>query len=193
MNAVYCSAGNNWRVEREPDASFEVSRAVLQQTRRVVVAIWPSNHHHHPPTFRDELLRRRAVRFGRHLRLRFGRLCPRSQGQCLCLPSSPPLLTRPIQTKAAAKGKGKAAPASKAKAPASKAAPKAAAKTKAAPKKKVLVEHDDNAEDSPMEVDSDRDEAGPSTTQAAASGKKKTATEMYQKVRLKTFAASLCD
>ncbi|THH30396.1 hypothetical protein EUX98_g3787 [Antrodiella citrinella] len=73
----------------------------------------------------------------------------------------------------------KKAPAKAAK-PVSKAS-KPAAKPKAAPKKKVLVDKDDNAE--VAEIDDSGDEAGPSEpAPAAASGKKKTASETYQKL-----------
>ena len=79
-----------------------------------------------------------------------------------------------------------------------KAAPKPAAKprsaaptkgkAKAAPKKKVLADHDDNAEESGMDVDggkdaSDDDYHKPSTSEQPAK-KKKTASETYQKVCL---------
>ncbi len=51
----------------------------------------------------------------------------------------------------------------------------------------MLVDHDDNAEGTAMEIDSDGDDnAGSSaarTTQQAAPGKKKSASETYQKVR----------
>ncbi|PBL01342.1 type II DNA topoisomerase [Armillaria gallica] len=78
--------------------------------------------------------------------------------------------------------KAKAPPAAKSKAAASKTA---ATKPKTT-KKKVLVDHDDNAEGTAMEVDSDGDDdAGPSAaraTQQAAPGKKKSASETYQKL-----------
>lgn len=75
-----------------------------------------------------------------------------------------------------------------------KAAPKAAAKPKAATtkpkskaplKKKVFADHDNNAEDSTMDVDSDveGDEMRASTSQSQnPEKKKKTATETYTKV-----------
>ncbi|KDQ54971.1 hypothetical protein JAAARDRAFT_196340 [Jaapia argillacea MUCL 33604] len=75
-----------------------------------------------------------------------------------------------------------------------KATTKAAAKPKPAPKskaaatkKKVLVEIDENADDSAMEVDEDKDagddEAGPSVPKPTAqNGKKKTASETYTKL-----------
>ena len=74
--------------------------------------------------------------------------------------------------------KKKAAPAKK---PVSKAAPKAAPKAKStAAKKKPLVDKDDNASDS----DGD-DGSGPSAPIIApTNGKKKTASEQYQKVRV---------
>nr|ADL09409.1 DNA topoisomerase II [Omphalotus nidiformis] len=63
---------------------------------------------------------------------------------------------------------------------------KTTAKGKAAPKKKVLVEHDDNADESIMDVDAEEDddlpEMAPAATAPAAAGKKKTASEMYQKL-----------
>jgi len=77
-----------------------------------------------------------------------------------------------------------------------KPAPKAAAKPKAATtkpkskaplKKKVLAEHDNNAEDSAMDIDSDveGDEMRASTSQPQnPEKKKKTATETYTKVFL---------
>lgn len=61
---------------------------------------------------------------------------------------------------------------------------------KAAPKKKILADHDDNAEESEMDVDasdaSDDDDAGPSAPREklATNGKKKTASETYTKVRI---------
>ena len=82
-----------------------------------------------------------------------------------------------MQTKAPVKK-----PASKAK-PASKPAPKA----KAVPKKKVLVDIDENGDDSMMNVDpSDGDHAsfaGPSEPEPPKNAKKKTASETYTKVR----------
>lgn len=94
------------------------------------------------------------------------------------------------RTRQATKAPSKPKPTSKA--PKTAARPKSTAtKAKPAPKKKVLVDHDDNAEDSVVEVDaedfdaSDGDEAGPSPVKAkpAASGKKKTASETYTKVQ----------
>ena len=77
------------------------------------------------------------------------------------------------------KKKATKAPAKKA---AAKAAPKAAAKPKATKKTKVLADKDDNAD-----TDDDMDEdpasvAGPSAPKET-NGKKKTASEMYTKVR----------
>ncbi|KAK0198122.1 DNA topoisomerase II [Armillaria mellea] len=68
-----------------------------------------------------------------------------------------------------------------------KAAPSKSATAKPkTTKKKVLVDHDDNTEGTAMEVDSDRDDdAEPSaagTIQQAAPGKKKSASETYQKL-----------
>ncbi|KAH8101531.1 type II DNA topoisomerase [Cristinia sonorae] len=80
------------------------------------------------------------------------------------------------------------APAPKKKAPAKpKAAPKAtkpaaAAKPKAAPKKKVLVEKDENGNDSDVNYFPEEPEAGPSEPAAAGPAKKKTASETYQKL-----------
>lgn len=77
------------------------------------------------------------------------------------------------------------APAAKKKAPArtKQTAVKAAAKPKAPAKKKVLVDKDDNADDA--EGHSLEDEAiseARDGAPAATNGKKKTASEMYQKV-----------
>ncbi|KIY62781.1 type II DNA topoisomerase [Cylindrobasidium torrendii FP15055 ss-10] len=89
--------------------------------------------------------------------------------------------------------KKRAGKAPAAKAPAKpKAAPKskAPAKPKAAPKKKVLAKHDDNADSDEDAIDVDADGAddapGPSKKSGdeapAGPAKKKTATEMYQKL-----------
>ena len=73
------------------------------------------------------------------------------------------------------------------------ARPKAnAVKSKVAVKKKVLADHDDNAEDSAMDVDadeeiSDEDESGPSVPKGPVNEKKKTASETYTKVRSRRF------
>lgn len=75
------------------------------------------------------------------------------------------------------------APAPKKKAPAKpKPAAKPAAKPKAAPKKKVLVDKDDNADDI-MVVNDSADEAELDEAAAAPAKGKKTASEMYQKVK----------
>ncbi|KAG7450762.1 type II DNA topoisomerase [Guyanagaster necrorhizus] len=75
----------------------------------------------------------------------------------------------------------KAAPTTK-----SKAGPSKTAATKPKTTKKVLVDHNDHAEDNAMEIDSDGvDDAGTSAargTQHAAPGKKKSASETYQKL-----------
>lgn len=72
---------------------------------------------------------------------------------------------------------------------------KATTKIKPAAKKKVLVDHDENGEDSAIEVDDEDDafdEDGPASAapkvKPAAAGKKKTASETYTKVR----RAALC-
>ncbi|KAK7439177.1 DNA topoisomerase 2 [Stygiomarasmius scandens] len=60
---------------------------------------------------------------------------------------------------------------------------KSAAKAKARATKKPLVEHDDNAEESTMEVDErDNDVADLPAESGSKPGKKKTASEMYQKL-----------
>ncbi|KAF8060944.1 DNA topoisomerase II [Lyophyllum atratum] len=87
-----------------------------------------------------------------------------------------------------ATAKPKAAPKAAPKTAAKSNATKASAKPKAAAKKKVLVDHDDNGEDSPMEVDDDEDPSGdevpplPSKAAPAPAGKKKTASETYTKL-----------
>ena len=88
------------------------------------------------------------------------------------------------QPKQAAKSKAKPAVAPKSKASTSKVAAKAAPKPKAT-KKKPLIDHDENADDSPIDVDDEDDDAPAKAAPTGAAGpaKKKTATEMYQKVR----------
>ncbi|KAL0945575.1 hypothetical protein HGRIS_014735 [Hohenbuehelia grisea] len=90
----------------------------------------------------------------------------------------------PVVKKAKAPAKPKVAPkAAKAPAKSKTAAAKPVAKGKA---KKVLVDHDDNAEDSAMEVDDARDEAddtvGELPSAKSAPKKKKTASETYTKL-----------
>ncbi|KAG6857673.1 DNA topoisomerase 2, partial [Tephrocybe sp. NHM501043] len=86
------------------------------------------------------------------------------------------------KSKAAAKPKAAVKAPTKPKATTSKAA----AKPKAPPKKKVLVDHDENGEDSPIEEDQDASEnevASVSPKEGSApSGKKKTASETYVKL-----------
>ena len=76
------------------------------------------------------------------------------------------------------------APAPKKKVPAKpKPASKPAPKAKAAPKKKVLVDKDDNADTMDAGDSGDEEIGGPSEpAPAATNGKKKTASETYQKV-----------
>ena len=65
-------------------------------------------------------------------------------------------------------------------------ATKAPVKPNAAPKKKVPIDVDENADDSILDVDDYDYGSGSSTARAApaaANGKKKTASETYQKVR----------
>lgn len=69
--------------------------------------------------------------------------------------------------------------------------PVSKAKTKSTSKKKVLVDHDENAEDSPMddirEGDaSDNDQFGASLQAVIPAKKKKTVSETYQKVHSPT-------
>ena len=85
-----------------------------------------------------------------------------------------------------------------AKAPAkktAKAAPRAAAKPKPTKKTKVLVDKDDNADTEDDNQDDDpASAAGPSTSSSIPkepAGKKKTASEMYTKVRSPVFDASM--
>ncbi|THU89449.1 type II DNA topoisomerase [Dendrothele bispora CBS 962.96] len=87
----------------------------------------------------------------------------------------------PAPKKAPAKAKAaKSVTTAKSKASGSKAAPKAKA---AAGKKKPLAEHDENAEESAMEVDEQEDDVAelPGAS-SSKNGKKKTASEMYQKL-----------
>ncbi|KAF5361648.1 hypothetical protein D9758_007365 [Tetrapyrgos nigripes] len=84
----------------------------------------------------------------------------------------------PAPKKAAKSKTTKTTTTAKPKASSSKAAPKSKA---AATKKKPLAQHDDNAEESAMEVDEDEDVAElPAAPKA--SGKKKSASDMYQKL-----------
>ncbi len=68
------------------------------------------------------------------------------------------------------------------------AAVKPAPKAKAAPKKKVLVDHDNNVEESGSDFEFDKapsdDEPKASTSNLQPERKKKTASETYTKVRL---------
>ena len=71
-----------------------------------------------------------------------------------------------------------------------KATTKAAGKAKAPSKRKVLADHDDNAEDNGgetsgiMEIDNEDDmAAAPAAEVPSGNRQKKTASEMYQKVR----------
>ena len=91
----------------------------------------------------------------------------------------------PFSTPQKAPAKAKAAPRTAER-------PKVAKhKSKPAPKKKVLSEHDDNAEDSVMEVDSDRGMEASTSKSQNPEKKKKTATETYTKViRNYSFVAS---
>lgn len=87
----------------------------------------------------------------------------------------------------------------------SKAAPKATAKpktaavkpkTKAAPKKKVLVDHDDNANENGSDFESHKDPSDDELPKASASNlqperKKKTASETYTKVCFKNYCLHL--
>jgi len=84
----------------------------------------------------------------------------------------------------------------KAAAPKSKAAPATKAKPKATSKKRVLVDHDDNVEesgsDSPASDASD-DELPKGSTSNLTERKKKTASETYTKVCLSFLSESICD
>ena len=81
----------------------------------------------------------------------------------------------------------KSKPAPKSKAASTKAKP-AATKSAKGKAKQVLVDHDDNAEDSAMDVDAaageSDDDVPPLTGQNKGPAKKKTASETYQKVSL---------
>ncbi|RDB28584.1 DNA topoisomerase 2 [Hypsizygus marmoreus] len=94
----------------------------------------------------------------------------------------------PVKKTTKVAAKPKAAPkAVKAPAKPKASTSKAATKPKAAPKKKVLTDHDDNGEDSAIELDEQEDASGDDVgplpeKQKAATGKKKTASETYTKL-----------